>query len=146
MRHVAQYVVERTAHHGGIPLIATHEIGIKIEFDQLRVVVEHFLEMRHLPCGIYRVPCEATAQMIVNATRRHACAGLQNHSFGVQIVESLSVAQQIARQARRRKFRRAAKTAVHRIIGLHQIEAGPLQRRFGRHRPRLGARSHLSKL
>jgi hypothetical protein len=38
---------------------------------KLRLVVEHFFEMRHVPVAIDRITVEAAAQMVVHATRRH---------------------------------------------------------------------------
>ena len=37
------------------------------QLEELRVVVEHFLEMRHQPALVDRVAREAAAEMIVNA-------------------------------------------------------------------------------
>ena len=68
--------------------------------------------MRHQPFGIHRVAGEAAAELVVNAARRHAVAGVQHHADGLLVVEAPGVAQQQLRLAGLRKFRRAAEPAV----------------------------------
>ena len=59
--------------------VAADEIGVEIKLHQLRVVVEHFFEMRHEPFGIHGVTRETAAELIMDAARRHLLAGVQNH-------------------------------------------------------------------
>ena len=45
--HVTYQIAHHVAHHSGVALFAADEVGIEVEVDELGVVVEHFLEMRH---------------------------------------------------------------------------------------------------
>ena len=45
--------------------------SVEIGDRQLRLVVEHFFEMRHVPEGIDRVAMKPAAEMIVHSARRH---------------------------------------------------------------------------
>ena len=136
MRHVAQDVIENVA--GGVGVIrflrrAAHsrfplnfgfgisdfgfgnQVGIEIELRELRLVVEHLLEMRHEPFGVHRVTREPAAQLVVNAAGGHAVAGVQHHARGFLVVKTFRAAQQQRWQAGLRKFGRAAETAVARV-------------------------------
>ena len=90
-------------------------MGVEVELRELRLVVEHFLEVRHEPFGIHRVTREPAAQLVVNAAGGHAVAGVQHHARGFVIVKTFRAAQQQRWQAGLRKFGRAAETAVARV-------------------------------
>ena len=45
--HITRQIAHHITHYGGVALFAADEVGIEVEVDELRVVVEHFLEMRH---------------------------------------------------------------------------------------------------
>ena len=45
--HITRQIAHHIAHYGGVALFAADEVGIEVEVDELGVVVEHFLEMRH---------------------------------------------------------------------------------------------------
>ena len=92
MGHVAQDIAENVAHHFGVPRVAADEVGIQIELRELRVVVEHFLEVRHEPVRVHGVTREAAAELIVDAARRHLVASMQNHPRGFVVVETFRVA------------------------------------------------------
>ena len=47
--------------------VAAALIRDRQELEQLRIVVEHFFEMRHQPALVDRIAGEAAAEMIVNA-------------------------------------------------------------------------------
>ena len=94
MRHVAQDVIEDVAGHVGVAGFAADQVGIEVELRQLRVVVEHLLEVRHEPFGIHGVAGEAAAELVVNAARGHAVAGVQHHAHGFVVAEAPGVAQQ----------------------------------------------------
>ena len=46
------------------------------QIDEFGVVVEHFLEMRHEPARVGRIPGEPAAEMIVDAALAHRIEGL----------------------------------------------------------------------
>ena len=89
---------------------------VEVKLRELRVVVEHLLEMRHEPFGIHRVARKSAAELVVDAAGGHAFAGVQHHSRRLVIVKPFRAAQQKRRNAGLRKFRRAAKAAVFRIV------------------------------
>ena len=45
--HVSRQIANHVAYHSGMVVFAADEVGIEVEVDELGVVVEHFLEMRH---------------------------------------------------------------------------------------------------
>ena len=49
--------------------------------------------MRHQPLAIYRVTRETAAELIMDASRRHALACVQHHPHGIVIMEPFGVAQ-----------------------------------------------------
>ena len=44
---------------------------VEISDRQLRLIIKHLFEMRHVPVTIDRVTMKAAAEMIVHSTRRH---------------------------------------------------------------------------
>ena len=53
--------------------------GFEVGNRQLRLVVQHFLEMRHVPIFVHRVAVKAAAEMIVHASRGHFLERLEYH-------------------------------------------------------------------
>ena len=51
--------------------LAGADIGEREQFEKLRIVVEHLLEMRHQPALIDGIAREAAAEMIVDAAFAH---------------------------------------------------------------------------
>ena len=133
--HIAQHVIEDVAHDLGVAGLAAHQAGVEIQLRQLRVVIEHLLEMRHQPFRIHRVAGEAAAQVIVDAARRHAVAGVQHHADGVRVAEARGVAQQELRLAGLGELGRAAEPAVLRVVALLEEGAGVAHDRGGQHQP-----------
>jgi len=108
MRHVAQNVIENIACNVCVTHIAADEKCVEIQLSELRIVVEHFLEMWHKPFGIDRITRKAAAELVVNAARGHSFTRLQHHANGFLVAEAFGVAKQELRLRRLRKFRRAA--------------------------------------
>jgi len=127
MRHVAEHVCENVADDFRVARLAGDEIRVEVELCQLRVVVEHLLEMRHEPFGVHGVTGEAAAELVVNAARcmrSQVCSTLRVASG---IVEAFGVAQQKPRLARLGNFGAPPKTAVARVVMLLQQQAGLAQ-------------------
>ena len=79
-----------------IELFARGLIRVQIVFQQLGIVVRHFLEMRHAPPFIDRIPMESTADLIAKTTRSHAIERTFDHAFQRPTVRPrLSLQQQI---------------------------------------------------
>ena len=53
--------------------------GVRIDAQQLGVVVRHLLEMRHDPLRIDAVAVEAAAELVVDAARRHSVERAEDH-------------------------------------------------------------------
>ena len=76
---VAPHVVENAAGHPGIAFVARRLSRLKITDRELRLVVEHFLEVRHEPFRIHRVAVEAAAHVVVQATLGHLAQREHGH-------------------------------------------------------------------
>ena len=129
MRHVAQNVIQNVARSvsAWLRVIPRSRVRVKVELRELRVVVEHLLEMRHEPFGVHGVASETAAKLVVDAAGGHAFAGVQNHLRGLVVVEPFRAAQQKRRNARLRKFRRAAEAAMDRIVNGFEYRRRVLQ-------------------
>ena len=94
MRHVAQDVIKDVAHSVGVACVAADEKRVEIKLRELRVVVEHLLEMRHEPFGVHRVARKAAAELVVDAAGGHAVARVQDHARGLVVVKTFCATQQ----------------------------------------------------
>src|SRR4030095_16691359 len=96
--------------------IASDLKSVEISARQLRLVVKHFLEMRHVPVLFDRIPMKSTANVIVDSTRRHLSQCQQNHFQGVLPGIRIRIACVKARQKIEgdgaRKFWRATETTL----------------------------------
>ena len=113
--HVADHPSHRLGGPVTIQCVRSICVGAGEKLQQLRVVVEHFFEMRHQPDIVGGIPRKTAAEMIVNATLRHA---FQQHVGGGTAgagARSEIVLPQKSEDRRVREFRRATKTAVNRI-------------------------------
>src|SRR6266480_2710384 len=69
--HVAPDVIKNVAGGCGELCFARDLKSVEISASQLRLIVKHFLEMRHVPVGVDRIPVKSTTDMIVYSTSRH---------------------------------------------------------------------------
>src|SRR6478672_2792121 len=69
--HVAPDVIKNVAGGCGELCFARDLKSVEISAGQLRLIVKHFLEMRHVPMGVDRIPMKSTADVIVHSTSRH---------------------------------------------------------------------------
>src|ERR1700690_3823290 len=116
--------------------------------EQLRIVVEHFLEMRNHPGAIDGIACEAAPELVVKTALRHSRQRQAPH------VQRLEVRTGVARAAvpmahaeldavRMRKFRCARKTAEIGVKGLLQQGARLGKRGFVEGNAESGLRNEL---
>src|SRR5262249_35056444 len=61
--HVSQRISKGFAGDGGVKLIAGDLVGVEIRGDQLRLIVEHLLEVRRSPLAVYRIAIKAPAHV-----------------------------------------------------------------------------------
>ena len=95
---------------GGDPL-AERAAPAGVEADQLGVVVEHLLEVRHHPLRVDGVAREAAAELVVDPAACHRLAGRVEHLPR----RGRAVPQQELEHHRRRELRRAAEPPVARV-------------------------------
>ena len=67
---------------------------VEVKLRELRVVVEHLLEVRHKPAGVHGIARETAAELVVNAAGGHALARVQSHARVVIIVKTFRAAKQ----------------------------------------------------
>ena len=70
-RELAQHVLDRLLDDLAVALLAEHEPAVQVGDGELRVVVEHLLEVRHEPALVDRVAVEAAADEVVHPAGRH---------------------------------------------------------------------------
>ena len=71
MAKFAQHVLDGLVDHLLPAFLTEDEVGVQVDTDQQRLVVEHLLEVRHQPLLVDRVAGEATADVVVHSTARH---------------------------------------------------------------------------
>src|SRR5438128_805011 len=93
---VASDVIENVPCDGFIPSIVRDLKGVEISGGELRLIVEHFLEVRHVLVTIDRVAMKTAAEMIVHSAGGHFAQSEQSHferlftgfALGITPVES----------------------------------------------------------
>ena len=100
-------------------MLGRPRFGLRIQPSQLRVVVQHLLEVRHVPVGIDRVPVEATADVVVDAAACHPVQGRREHLVGALPASGATPKQEFERH-RLRELRGAAEPAPLRVEGRTQ--------------------------
>src|SRR5437667_4123508 len=74
--------------------------GLEVEAGELRVVVEHLLEVRHAPPGVGRVAVEAAAELVMDAARGHALERRRRHGERVRVARAAVIAEEERRHRR----------------------------------------------
>src|SRR5262249_23908208 len=101
--------------------IAGTLVSERQEFEELRIIIEHLLEMRSEPALVDRVARETAAEMIVDAALADVFEG---ELYGVEITRlagALAGAPKKFEQHRLREFRRPAGAAVQRIDHIRKL-------------------------
>src|SRR6202020_954378 len=110
--HLAHQPPERLTRPLGEYRIGPEGMDKSQQFEDLRVVVQHLLEMRHEPFGVGRVARVAAAEMIVDASRVHRLEhGAQSLAEG-WVATAEHLVPEEAEDRRVGKFRRAAQAAM----------------------------------
>src|SRR5438132_14061321 len=106
--HVAPDVIKNVAGGYGELCFARDLKSVEISASQLRLIVKHFLEMRHVPVGVDRIPVKSTTDMIAHSAGRHLSQCQQSHFQGVlpriRIRKARLKARQKIKRDRARKF------------------------------------------
>ena len=107
--HLAHQPADRLARAIGEYRIGPQRVDQRQQFEDLRVVVEHLLEMRHEPFGVGRIARVAAAEMIVDAARVHRLEhGAHGFAEG-RIAAAEHLVPEEAEDRRVGEFRRAAR-------------------------------------
>ena len=77
--HVARDVVENITRNRFHLRVVRDLKRVEIDDGELRLIVKHLFEVRHVPVAIDRVAMKAAAQMIVHAASRHFAKGEEIH-------------------------------------------------------------------
>ena len=92
--------------------IARDLIAVEEIFQQLGIVIRHFLEVRDAPALVNRIAVEAAADLIVDAAESHAFEGAFGNVEQVRIARGLIALEKQVDSACVREFRGLAKAAV----------------------------------
>src|SRR5256714_6587309 len=129
--HVAPDVIKNVAGGCGELCFARDLKSVEISASQLRLIVKHFLEMRHVPVGVDRIPVKSTTDMIVYSTSRHLSQCQQDHFQsmlpGIRIRIARVEARQKIQRDRPRKFWGTTETAFVRIKSSRKLLVSRLQ-------------------
>src|SRR5262249_30466049 len=71
VKHLAHQVGHGFIDHLLEKRLSGDAINLRVDTNELSVVVEHLLEMGHEPLLVHRIAMKSTAQMIVNSPLRH---------------------------------------------------------------------------
>ena len=99
------------------------------QLQELRIVVEHLLEMRHQPALVDRVAREAAAEMIVDAALADALERDLDRREVALLAGALPRPPQEFEQHAVREFRRAADAAMHGIDQAAELLRGAVELR-----------------
>ena len=128
--------------------IARDLIAVQKILQQFRIVVRHFLEMRHAPALVHRIAMEPAGHLVVDASGAHFLERDRGHFQHPRAAARLVAFEQQIDRRGMREFRRAAKSSVARIKQIHdgfglilrhaRIELSPPARKRFRIRHRFG--------
>ena len=125
--HVAQHVIEDAARGCGVLRVAGDLERFQVGDGELRLVVEHLLEVRHEPALVHRVAMEAAAELIVHAALGHLAQREQRHVERFLVLGARVVAQQEVVDRGARKLGRAAEAAQARVERAAEREEAAVQ-------------------
>ena len=142
VRHLAHHVLERVFRDLGKEPIGGQLIRFEARKGDLRLVVQHLLEVRHAPVGVDRIAVKTAADVVAHAAERHRLQRLRHHEGRRVVARARGLAQQEQQLARTRKLRRVAKPAARLVERLRKLRDTLLQRiRVGH----VSARRHRSQ-
>ena len=118
------------------------------QLQQLRIVVQHLLEMRHQPEGVGGISGITAAEVIVDAALRHAVEHQVQRLLPLGRAGAERVLPQEPENRRVGEFRRALQPAVLRIVQPQQRRRDRIQMHRRRQVARIGGRhpgQHLAQ-
>ncbi len=90
--------------------LARGPVEVRVDAQQLGVVVEHLLEVGDHPAGVHGIPREAAAELVVHSAPGHRRARPRSHGEGVVRPGARVVAKEELQHHRRRELRCAAES------------------------------------
>ena len=142
VRHLAHHVLERVFRDLGKEPIGSQLIRFEARKGDLRLVVQHLLEVRHSPVGVDRIAVKTAADVVAHAAERHGLQRLRHHEGRRVVACARGLTQEKQQLARTRKLRRAPKPAARLVERLRKLRDTLLQRiRVGH----VSARRHRSQ-
>ena len=125
--HLAHQPADRLTGASGECRIGPQRVDQRQQFKDLRVVVEHLLEVRHEPFGVGRVARIAAGEMIVDAAGVHRLEhGAQSFAEG-RVAAAKHLVPEKAEDRRIGEFRRSREAAMNGIDRAQQRIADPGQ-------------------
>ena len=109
---LAADILQRVVGHLREEAITGRLRGLEIRQHELRLVVEHLLEVRHPPVAVHRVAMEPAADMVAHAAERHRAQREQHHVPRLGVAGARVLAQQEQQLARARELRLVAESAA----------------------------------
>jgi hypothetical protein len=94
VRHISQNVIERAPSDVRILTVTRKLERFHVRGRELRLVVQHLLEVRYEPPIVYRVTVKSAAELIVHAAARHLAEGEQHHIARLVVLRAHVVSQQ----------------------------------------------------
>jgi hypothetical protein len=119
--HLAQHPVQRAHGDVGVKLVACERVGVRIRPAELRVVVEHLLEVGQQPAFVGRVAVEAAADVVEDSALRHRGQGHQREGCAFGVVPLRAERQQHGQRGAGREFGRAAEPAVEGVEAFQHL-------------------------
>src|ERR1019366_6296874 len=120
-------VIEDAAAGIGVLLVAGSLEGLQVRDRDLRLVVEHFLEVGYEPAVVHAVAMESAAELIVHAALGHLAEGEQHHVEGLAVPGACVVAQQEMVHRDARELGGGAEAAQSRIEAAAEARKSALQ-------------------
>src|SRR5882724_7099923 len=77
--HVASDIIKNVARNCFVLRVSSYLEGVKVSDRKLCLIVEHFLEVRHVPVTIDRVTMKTAADVIMHSPRGHFAQRKQSH-------------------------------------------------------------------
>ena len=108
---VAQYVVDDLGRDLRVALVAGHLMTVYVQPQEPRLVVQHLLEVRHLPAVVDRVAGESTTEVVVHPAGRHGVERGLDHRRRPTRAGAGQVADHEVEVLRRRELRRPTEPA-----------------------------------
>ena len=102
-------------------------VVVQVQPRQQRIVVKHFLKVRHQPFGIRRIAMKPATELIVDAAPGHLRTSVANNLERLLLAGAMKDPQQEFQGHRGRKLGRAAKAAIDTIVVPDHATIGRVQ-------------------